>query len=436
MKKAFGSDEAVKFIKNNIDKTEMLKEKTEYLNRVIKEKMQVTQKMAQLSNRDRVTQIARMNAENMLLSIGNALFPIYSAILEVFSSLARNVSRFFTTFKTGFPIIDDFFSKFNSDFNLIDRISNFIRENKTLFKWIMLVVGAISAFVVVVKGVGFVVNLVVYTLSSLHTVLKLVKIQTYKNIAARASLAVWSGILAVKTGLVTAATWLFSAALWANPIVIVIVGIVALIAAIVALIYYWKDIVKWVQKTWKWFVKFVTESKILKKIGQMIDKYIIANIKKIIDVGKKMWNKLSGWFDKIKTMIGSISLSNIFSWGTSKFSYIINKIKGFVNKLYHLIVNSKTFKSIRNFIYRYLIQPFERIQALIDSVSKKIKNNILFKKISEYITGSIDVGKEGLSNSNKTEVHVYNENNIQNDKDGDTSIQNKSVIRKFNPKAT
>ena len=265
LKKAFGSDEAVKFIKNNIDKVDMLAEKTVYLDKITKERVQVTQKMAQLVNRDNVTQIARIRAENMLLSIGKVLFPLYSAILEVFGDLMKDVGSFF--------------SKFDRGLNIVDKLSHFVQKNKALFKWIMLIVGGLSAFMVVAKGIGFVLSSVLIpVLSTFATIskilkqaLKLLRLETYKNIwawilqkkalianktamakniAVRVALAVWNGILAAKTWLVTIATWAFSAALWANPITWVVAGIVALIAVIVLLIVYWEDIVKWVQSSW------------------------------------------------------------------------------------------------------------------------------------------------------------------------------------------
>ena len=167
-----------------------------------------------------------------------------------------------------------------------------------------------------------------------------------------------------------------------------------------------------------WLVKFVQESEILKKIGEMVDQYVVEPIKKIIDTGKKVCNYLVAWVDRIREIIGSISLTDMFSLGVSKFEDIIKKIRGFVRRLYDAIVNSETFKKIRNFIYKYLIEPFQRIQNLINSIIRKINNNPLIKKISDYISDSFGNVKEGLGKSKQeftTSINLYNKSNQELD---------------------
>ena len=108
----------------------------------------------------------------------------------------------------------------------------------------------------------------------------------------------------------------------------------------------------------------------------------------------------------------------MFDLAVSKFSSIIQKVKGFVRRLYDAIVNSETFKKIRNFVYKYLIEPFERMQNKIDSIIRKINNNPLIKKISDYISDSFGNIKEGLGKSKQeftTSINLYNKSNQELD---------------------
>ena len=125
--------------------------------------------------------------------------------------------------------------------------------------------------------------------------------------------------LAMKTGILTSlpAIWAFTAALLANPLTWVVVGVVALIAAIAGLVIYWDQVTAAVSKGWSWLKGLFENNTWMKVIFAPIYLGITA-----VDLVIKAFRKIPQWWGEFQVWLGGVSLMPSWDLGIDAFESI------------------------------------------------------------------------------------------------------------------
>ena len=201
LKQAFGSDEAIKFIAANIDKTEELRRGQEAINAHMERGIELTQQMAIAAQRGKEFELLGQQISNMAISIG-----------EVFAPMALKVS--------------------GAIGNIANKIKLWVDMNPELADKIANVAAIVGGLLAGIGALAIVMGIGGMAIGALKPLLVL---------------------LTGKFGLLSAASWALNASFWANPITWIIAGVVGITAAVIALIYYWEEITAWVSKLWEAF---------------------------------------------------------------------------------------------------------------------------------------------------------------------------------------
>lgn len=216
LKKAFGSDEAMKMISALVNKTDDLRKSQKDIADAMLQGTKVTEEMAKAMQQGKEFELLQQKIQNASAVIGGLFAPYALKVADI-------VGR------------------------VTDKIKNWTETNPELTSTIVKWVGIIGAILAVLATLSILIGVVGMSIGSL------------------------SVIITVATTIMS----LFNMALWANPITWVVIGIIALIAIVGALIYYWKDLTTWVGTLWDEFIGFISPlQNVGNEISNMTDKFI------------------------------------------------------------------------------------------------------------------------------------------------------------------
>ncbi len=210
LKEAFGSAEAVKFIKGLIDKTDELTDSQIELENHMTGGSSLAQTMADAAKQGHGLERLRNSFAYLSFTIGKSLEPIFNALASVTSGIAKFVAMV----DQKFPIVSGVFASLSAL-----AVSVF-----TGYKaWQIATVALKVAHIGMAKE-----------LSSFRLATKLASFNA-KSMAKAFTLAgMKANLLAIKTKIATAGQWALNFAMSANPIGLVVAGIVTGVTVLVA----------------------------------------------------------------------------------------------------------------------------------------------------------------------------------------------------------
>jgi len=291
LKKAFGSDEAVKIITALYHRTDQLKKSQEELSHAT---MKNVEEMAKARNRGKEFELLSQRISNLAATFGKFLAPAVSFASDKIGKLAM----------------------------WLDKIAN----SNSFVKYILYLVAGLGAFAAVLGIVGIALSVFITGLSFVTGALK-IKTTVLKT----AEFATKAYEFALKGAAI--ATRLFNLALKANPIGLVIAAIMALVAG---LIYMYKKF-KWFRDGVNAVWSFIKEIFSFSPLG-----LIINNWSAITGFFSNFWGNLKAGFSKGIEFIANIFVAPInfikkgwdaiLGWITSKIKWITSiasKVKSF-----------------------------------------------------------------------------------------------------------
>ncbi len=281
MKKAFGSEEALKLVDNLWDKTGKLKSNIEGLRNA--------------KGTEFLDKMAAANIDNIdvsLKGLGNT-WDNFKSILG--GGIGESIRPFVDILKSG-----------------LGWINKFADSHPTLIKWVggLLALGTVAS----ITAGGF---MMLKGMSGLYALSQLAAAgATNTTTIAMQKQSVWSKIAAAKQ-------WLFNTALWGFPLVWIVGGIIALGAAIYGIVKYWDDIKMAASSAWA----------MITNIWGNASEWLSQLWGSIVERTKGMFSGVANWVKNA----GSYIIQTLWEGIESKWEWLKNNVKsgfGFIARLF------------------------------------------------------------------------------------------------------
>lgn len=350
IKKAFGSDEAVKslaYLVNNID---ALAESQKLLESEMASGTK-TAEMAQAIQRGKEFQLLGQQLKNLAQSVGEVFAPAFGVFAKVIGSVSKGLSVF-------------------------------TENNQGLVKTISYVIGGFVSYVAIVKSLT-IAKAALAAVSAFTTAQALLMGGAYKKIT-----------LVTKASSV--AQWGLNAAMTANPIGLVVVGVAALIGVVVALYKNWDKVTRFFSVTWEKIKSlFSSGSNVVKNSFGSAVEFVKNGAMGIVNFYAKVWSNIFNF-------VGNV-VSNIYTNVTNVFSNVFNFITELPSKIFDFY--KSVFSTVTDFVGSVIPNITDKLLVPLNAAKKafsSVKGWIFGddEEINEDNNVTKDINKNLTSNVN------------------------------------